>query len=396
MTPGNSRRSRLPLGDRRPTTMPTQVGLMRAALRMLITFAGCVLVARGADSINAPVEIKAIPLALGFLYVVRVGHYAVWPRTPPRILTVLPLLVVLLLTFIASLLGAVVLAMTAVVSPEAAVGLVTTLATLYLLLWWLRSLLVDNPRLLAARYLLWFLLVISLTTAGAYALGLDVEDNNVDQFYGTAGQADAALLLAAAFQSAWARYVRALEGVVLVTVSALALSLTCCLIALGSGADNSTLLAFTVAGLVSGFVLVAIGVARQVAPDLLEDWGPRGEERLIAEQLGRQDWYVTHLGSRRGRGYDLKAERGNARIYVAVSASVVWTQPTLTQIQWKRAKRYGRSYVLAVVDYFGSEEQSTWYVRDPAATVTAIERAVSPPRLHRPWLEPSAVKADRL
>lgn len=185
----------------------------------------------------------------------------------------------------------------------------------------------------------------------------------------------------------------------LITVSALAMSLTCSLIALGRGADTANLLAGTVAGLASGFVLVGTGVLLQAAPDLLHGWTTDVPDRLVADDLTHHGWSIRRPRTPRARlGYAFRAERGENAMYIAVHSSDCITHPRLTAPQWRKAKRRRCSYILALVDYLGMKEQQTWYVRDPAAvaSASAIERAVSPPPLHRAWIDHLTIRAQDL
>jgi hypothetical protein len=50
-----------------------------------------------------------------------------------------------------------------------------------------------------------------------------------------------------------------------------------------------------------------------------------------------------------------------------VKSSVGFTVPILTQSEWTAAQDFADSYVLAVVDFYGSEKQQLWFVRNPAA-----------------------------
>jgi hypothetical protein len=155
----------------------------------------------------------------------------------------------------------------------------------------------------------------------------------------TVATVHAALLVAASFQSGWARRVLALEGMVFVAVGALASSLICSVFVLGKGTDSTSLLAFAVAGPAAGLLLVGFGVVRQLAPDLLQVWGPRAREQHVGEELARHDWAIKYAVNRRPFGYDLKAKRGKERPYILVKASVTFTTHTkLTPDQWKSHK----------------------------------------------------------
>jgi hypothetical protein len=379
--------------------LPSPRVLLVYAWRMVVAVVLGWLLLRLAAELDAPVVARALLLVVVLVYVVRLGHYALWPRTPSGDFSMAAALVAALVLQVFALVTwafpAFFLALVGL-RIEDALSLTELVPLLYVLFWMLRVSIADQPRLLAARHLLWFLVVLSLLVAGADAFGVDVTSDRVDPFYTTVAQVDAALLLAAAFQSAWARRIRVLEGMVFVAVFALTVSLTCSFIALGRGADSSSLLAFTVAGLAAGLVLVATGVVRQVAPDVLEGWGPRVVDRLVGDELMRHDWAVKYPRNRRRLAYDLRAERRDGNIRVGIKFSDSLTNPKLTPIEWDCAKKQGRSYVLAVVDFFGSEQQHVWYVRDPTATALPIERAIPTPPVRRVCIEPLAVDARLL
>jgi hypothetical protein len=278
----------------------------------------------------------------------------------------------------------------------------------YYVFWFVRLMIDPFPRVLAIQILVWFLLALYLIVG---TFGVDVQEKRVNSFYTTVAAADAALLIAASFQSGWARRVLALEGLVFVAVWALAVSLICCFVALGRGADSTVLFALTVVGPAAGIVLVGVGVVRQLAPDLLPAWGLGVTGQLVGEELGRHDWMVVKAwANRRPFRYSLKATRGEERLYVVVKEPPGSFAPLqLTPDEWRWANKHREYYVLAVVDFFGSDELRTWYVTDPTAPARPIERAISdhvagaqrrrrpvPPELPRAWLEPRAVEARLL
>lgn len=121
-----------------------------------------------------------------------------------------------------------------------------------------------------------------------------------------------------------------------------------------------------------------------------------GAERLVAEELVRHNWNVQYRGNQRRLGYDLEAGRTGQTLYVEVKSSVGFTNPELSESEWLAARRYGESYVLAVVDFYGSDEQCAWYVRDPVSNASATGRSVSVFRLQRASIRPLATEAEFL
>jgi hypothetical protein len=121
-----------------------------------------------------------------------------------------------------------------------------------------------------------------------------------------------------------------------------------------------------------------------------------GAERLVAKELDRHNWLVAYLGNQRRIGYDLQAERGGQTLYVEVKSSVGFTSPELSESEWLAAQHYGESYILAVVDFYGSGQQCVWYIRDPANNALATGRSVTVFRLQRASIEPLATEAEFL
>ena len=121
-----------------------------------------------------------------------------------------------------------------------------------------------------------------------------------------------------------------------------------------------------------------------------------GAELAVADQLIQQGWDVIYRGNQRGFGYDLEATRGNDVIRVEVKSSVGFTSPELLASEWEASQEHGESYVLAVVDFYGSDQQSIWYVRDPANTAVPVERTTTVYRLLRNDVEPLRTDVDFL
>lgn len=121
-----------------------------------------------------------------------------------------------------------------------------------------------------------------------------------------------------------------------------------------------------------------------------------GAELAVADELMQQGWHVTYRGNQRGFGYDLEGSRGPDVIRVEVKSSVGFTSPELLASEWDAAQQHGESYVLAVVDFYGSDQQEVWYVRDPANTAVPVERTTTVYRLLRNDVEPLRTDVDFL
>lgn len=102
-----------------------------------------------------------------------------------------------------------------------------------------------------------------------------------------------------------------------------------------------------------------------------------GAEIAVARNLQEHHWTVRYTGNVRGVGHDLLATQGGNTLRVEVKSSVSLCRPELTEEEWNAAQRHGDSYVLAVVDFYGSPGQRISYVRNPAANVIPITRQVT-------------------
>ena len=101
-----------------------------------------------------------------------------------------------------------------------------------------------------------------------------------------------------------------------------------------------------------------------------------GAELEVARDLQRLGWELRYTGNFKSFGYDLHATQHGDVLRVEVKSSVGLCTPELREEEWAAAQRYGNQYVLAVVDFFGSQGQRLGYLRNPAANVVPIERTV--------------------
>ena len=165
---------------------------------------------------------------------------------------------------------------------------------------------------------------------------------------------------------------------------------------------NADLLAY-----VQGFVLApAVEEEAEEAlepPTELPELSPAGQintgigaELAVAQDLQHHGWHVSYRGNQRGVGYDLEATRNGSTLRVEAKSSVGFTNPELTQTEWDAAQRHGEEFVLAVVDFFGSDEQHIWYVRNPAVTAVPVERPTTAYRFIRADISPLAAEAEFL
>lgn len=99
-----------------------------------------------------------------------------------------------------------------------------------------------------------------------------------------------------------------------------------------------------------------------------------GAEIIVAKDLRSCGWAVRYRANQTGLGYDLEATRDDQTLRIEVKSSIAFANLELQESEWKAAQTYGDSYVLAVVDFYGTAERSIWYVRNPAANAIPAER----------------------
>ena len=121
-----------------------------------------------------------------------------------------------------------------------------------------------------------------------------------------------------------------------------------------------------------------------------------GAELLVAQDLIDQGWDVLYRGNQHGIGYDLEAKRDEQTLRLEVKSSVAFTHPELQSSEWDAAQLYQDEFMLAVVDFYGSDEPRIWYVRNPAANTTPAEHNLVVYRLSRADLQPLSTDADFL
>lgn len=121
-----------------------------------------------------------------------------------------------------------------------------------------------------------------------------------------------------------------------------------------------------------------------------------GAEILVADALVDQGWSVVYRGNQRGFGYDVEATRDGETLHIEVKSSVGFTTPELTESEWQAAQLHGDTFVLAVVDFYGSEEQRIWYLRNPAANAVPAELATTTYRLARTDIHPLSTEVEFL
>lgn len=165
---------------------------------------------------------------------------------------------------------------------------------------------------------------------------------------------------------------------------------------------NAEILAVAQGQMLSGEVLPAIEEEEDAQP-LMPVLGSVmamntgvGAEIAVAEELVNHEWFVVYRGNQRGYGYDIEASRQGQTLRVEVKSSVGFTVPELTEAEWQAAQTYGDDYVLAVVDFYGSDEQSIWYLRNPAANAIPAVRTMTMYRLTRGDVQPLGIDAEFL
>lgn len=258
----------------RPNAIPSSGTMWAVAAWMVIAAALLAALTFLLGVLAAPQAVLILPFAGTLIYVARQGHYALWPRTPPADVSWAAAVVACLLLVVIVMLTGLLLVLLGLLRPQAVSALGFTVFA-YGVTWQWRSIEATSPRIRKLRYVLCGLVLIGVGLLAAYAYGFRVKHDQVQAFYSTVAQVDAAMLLAAAFQSGWARDRRSLEAFVLLAGWALALSLACSLWSVARGSDSAILLALTVVGSVTGLVLVGLAVTQNIAPDLLKHGKPR-------------------------------------------------------------------------------------------------------------------------
>ena len=117
---------------------------------------------------------------------------------------------------------------------------------------------------------------------------------------------------------------------------------------------------------------------------------------MVAQDLIDQGWDVLYRGNQHGIGYDLEAKQDEQTLRLEVKSSVAFTHPELQSSEWDAAQRYQDEFVLAVVDFYGSNEPRIWYVRNPAANTTSVARNLVVYQLGRADLQSLSTDADFL
>lgn len=133
----------------------------------------------------------------------------------------------------------------------------------------------------------------------------------------------------------------------------------------------------------------------ELGEDILLNSG-LGAELAVARMLKDYGWRVFYTANQDRLGYDLRAEQGDDLLRIEVKSSIGFVTPELTQSEWDAASRYGDSFVLALVDFYDSDRQSIWFVRDPFTVAQSTPRTVRSYRLLRGSLEDFATDAEML
>lgn len=120
-----------------------------------------------------------------------------------------------------------------------------------------------------------------------------------------------------------------------------------------------------------------------------------GGTLAIADDLVAHGWIVAYRGNQPGVGYDLEATRPATTLRVEVKSSIGLTTPELTESEWAEAQKDGDTYILAIVDYYGTPQQTITYVRNPALA-PHTERTVIVSRIPRAGLAPRQLGPDAL
>lgn len=262
----------------RPALIPSSGVLLAVAAWIVAAVALLVAFIFLAGLVGAPRAVLIVPVVTTLAYVGRQGHYALWPRTVPLDPPWGVVVIGLLLQIVVLVLGALLLLLLGLLE-SGAVSTFGLVLMAYVLAWQWRWVEATSARIRTLRYVLCGIVLVVVGVLIAYDYGLQVKREQVQAFYSTMAQVDAALLIATAFQPRLAQDRRSLEAFVFLAGWGLAVSLTCSLWAIGRGADTATLLALTIVGSATGLVLVGLAVIQNTAPDLLTNRRPGRHQR---------------------------------------------------------------------------------------------------------------------
>lgn len=121
-----------------------------------------------------------------------------------------------------------------------------------------------------------------------------------------------------------------------------------------------------------------------------------GAEILVGRELQAAGWTVSYRANQAGLGYDLEATREQQTLRVEVKSSISFADLVLQESEWDAALAHGNDYVLAVVDFYGTDERQVWYVRNPAANALPVERTSLTYRFVRADVEPVRTEVEFL
>ena len=121
-----------------------------------------------------------------------------------------------------------------------------------------------------------------------------------------------------------------------------------------------------------------------------------GAEVLVGRELQSAGWNVRYRANQPGLGYDLEATREGQTLRLEVKSSIAFAELVLQESEWQAAHAHGNNFVLAVVDFYGTDQRRIWYVRNPAATAVAVERTSLTYRFVRGDIEPVQTEVEFL
>lgn len=133
-----------------------------------------------------------------------------------------------------------------------------------------------------------------------------------------------------------------------------------------------------------------------VLPDPIELNTGVGAEIAVARDLQANGWTVSYVATVRSLGYDLEAMQNDETLRIEVKSSFGPCRPQLTEEEWRAAQRFGDSYVLAIVDYFGCPGQRISYLRNPAVNAFPTERQIAVYLISRQEISGLSVEAEFL
>ncbi|MBE0479866.1 MAG: DUF3883 domain-containing protein [Dehalococcoidia bacterium] len=101
-------------------------------------------------------------------------------------------------------------------------------------------------------------------------------------------------------------------------------------------------------------------------------------ESFVAKVYRSKGWLVSFYTNRRGYGFDLWARRNQSAAVIEVkSSTTLMGTVTLTPLEYSAAEEYGDSYILAIVEFVGTDSPRLTLIQNPFAEIQFRKRQSS-------------------